>query len=539
MPDGGEVNIPAVMIRIEDGETDKKITSSVWKVAGLTLDYYDAKKAKNTYELGKGETLAQAEYAVTVPLSVSEVGCYYSHYRVWKMALEKAWPCVLVLEEDAHPTDCFRTVVRHALEIKDPDAAVMLFHEVQKKSQTIYTWKDGVRLTKLMEKGAYSAMGYILFRGALQKLVSRMNVCRMPMDYFYDFSFLTRVNSYTLKPYAVKNSKKYHSYLEKERGLAYNVLKKASLKKRISRRINREVGGRILSQEYAGRLIEKDWHSEIICADEPKKSKLQIVVIALEPDKYKESKYMKEWMKYGIHPTIFCAVDGRKCQPLLQPDEKLYFTGLNTKAVMEEFYKPQNTEIGCYFSHLRLWKWALERDIERLLVIEEDVMPCANIREALRSLDFLDYDIINLLRFWYSESTFYKQISTGFMTAQPVEDGWSTGCYMATELAMKRWVEKLATMSMPVDHALHLSRQTCRLRAVELRPYPVIMNLAHQSAIEIERDIYRKHEQKERLRHHDRYKRKLRELKERARSASWRYIFTLLLRLRQPGDGSE
>ena len=546
---GGKIKIPTVMIYVEDGMGDKKIISDAWKAVDIDIDFFHTKRAKNPYEFRDGESVKASPYFIASKLSISEIGCYFSHYRVWRIALEKAWPYVLILEEDAYPTDCFRTVIRHALKIKDPDAVVMLFHEVSKESRTLHTWEDGVRLIKGTRRGGFSSMGYILFRGALQKLVASMNICQMPVDHFYDYSFLTRVNSYTLKPYAVKNSKAYYSYIEGDRIRipSFGGIQEKDLSwKVLGVFFNRFVVRNILSQRISGRLIDKDWHPKNISEDKPRKSKLQIAVIALEPDKYRESKYMKEWMKYGIYPKIFRAVDGRKHQPLLLPGEKLSFDGIYTAAVMGEDYSSQNTEIGCYFSHLRLWKWALERGIERLLVIEEDVMPCENVREAIQNFDSLEYDIIYLLRYWYKKSIFHKQLSTGFITAQPVKDSWSTGCYMATELAMKRWVKKLSTMNMPIDNALHVSRQTCRLRAVELRPYSVIMDPVYQSAIELERERvrverprFRKRKREEELNHYQFYKREMKILRRSAKTAFWKYLLRLSLRLLQPGDGNE
>ena len=535
---GGKANIPAVMICLTDGEIDKKIALTTWKAAGIDLDFFNIKRAKKPYKFKNGESVMPSPYFMPSELSIGEIGCYFSHYRVWNIALEKAWPYVLILEEDAQPADCFRTVIRHALEIKDPDAAVMLFHETSKKSRTLCTWKDGVRLAQSTRRGAFSSMGYILFRGALQKLVAHMSTCQMPVDHFYDYPFFTRVNSYTIKPYAVKNSKIYYSYLENERiQPSPNVLVKKSLTYRqfLGRIFIYLVMGSILSQRISGRLIDKGWDLRNILANEPERPKLYVVVIALDPDKYRESKYMAEWMKYGIQPKIFRAVDGRKHQPMLQPDEKLSFHGFQTRAIMGKYYKPQNTEIGCYLSHLKVWRWALKKGIERLLVIEEDILPCENIKEAIQTLDSLDYDVIHLLRSWYSKSIFHKQTATGFMTTQPIEDSWSTGCYMATELTMKRWVKKLSTMTMPVDHALHLSRQTCRLRTVELRPYPVVTDPSRQSLIEAER-------RKSHLLHSpNQYSRKAKrkQFKMRIEHAFWRALLGLSLKLRQPGDGSE
>ena len=253
------------MIRVKHENADKKAISAAWKAAGVDLEFYDVERAKKPYKLRNGESISQAIYPMNSMLSISEIGCYFSHYRVWGMALEEAWPCVLILEEDAYPTDCFRTVIKHVLEIKDPDAMVMLFHEISRKTQSLHIWKDGVRLTRLMEKGSYSAMGYVLYRGAIRKMATHLGECQMPVDHIYDYTFTSRVNSYTVKPYAVKNSKEHKSHLEGERQKEWDIEKinKSRLARKLKRRIFYKIVGGMLSRKFMGRLVEKDWDSEI------------------------------------------------------------------------------------------------------------------------------------------------------------------------------------------------------------------------------------------------------------------------------------
>ena len=91
-------------------------------------------------------------------------------------------------------------------------------------------------------------------------------------------------------------------------------------------------------------------------------------------------------------------------------------------------------------------------------------------------------------------------------------------------------------MTMLVGHALHLSRQTCRLRTVELLPYPVIMGgPAHQSLIEEER------RKSHLLYAPSQYSRKAKrkQFKMGVGHAFWRALLSQSLLLRQPDDESE
>jgi collagen beta-1,O-galactosyltransferase len=110
---------------------------------------------------------------------------------------------------------------------------------------------------------------------------------------------------------------------------------------------------------------------------------------------------MREIMKLlGVEFSLFEAVDG---QLLGEKD----MSGIRMlPGYLDPYYKRpiKRGEIGCFLSHYRIWEEMVEKDLDRVLIFEDDIVFAENATKILREMveDLMkaqtDWDLIYLGR---------------------------------------------------------------------------------------------------------------------------------------------
>ena len=186
----------------------------------------------------------------------------------------------------------------------------------------------------------------------------------------------------------------------------------------------------------------------------------------------------RAWREVGVQPRFFDAVDGRGSEP-----EPVHPESLAPRLQMLlQGRRLTSAELGCFFSHLRLWRMALALGHPGIFVMEDDARPMANWRANLAVLRDAS-PRIGLVHFYRSFAVgggAGHQHPNGhrLLPADLLHCGCSTAGYFIRHWAMRRMHDALArSIAEPADHAFDRAIRT-RLRVWEIRPYGVCAHLS-------------------------------------------------------------
>ncbi len=192
----------------------------------------------------------------------------------------------------------------------------------------------------------------------------------------------------------------------------------------------------------------------------------------------------------GIEFEVFPAVDGRKlasangvCRladgtPIYDPDHSIKLG-----------YRPMSpAEIGCYLSHLEIWKKVVEQNVGWALVLEDDLNIDPRISSIIKHLPDVEkgWDYIKLSAL--GKVPFIKLFPLTANHSLSLLLRGSTGmqAYCISPLGARKLIAKALPITIPVDvfidHFWHTG-----LNTLAVTPYPVEDNKHISSSIEAER----------------------------------------------------
>jgi GR25 family glycosyltransferase involved in LPS biosynthesis len=127
-------------------------------------------------------------------LSAGERGCAQSHIRAWKACLEKGAP-LLVLEDDAAPTEQFREILQRVLPTVPSDAHVLYLGYSQAAE-----WRRQVSEYLVESEYVWTTVAYIIWPAGAQLLLDMLPVDQ-PVDNFMALACAAgKLKSYCMKP---------------------------------------------------------------------------------------------------------------------------------------------------------------------------------------------------------------------------------------------------------------------------------------------------------------------------------------------------
>jgi len=193
---------------------------------------------------------------------------------------------------------------------------------------------------------------------------------------------------------------------------------------------------------------------------------MKIFVISMTDSVERRKNAKKQLDKAGLEFTFFDALTGKNgfSEHFSAYDEYQYLldTGRKTTA----------GEIGCYASHLALWKTCVDLD-EAIMIMEDDFLLKENFVDAFHESEKLiaDYGFIRLQRANRVKRKFVKnagKFSLLYYTKMP----HSLMCYVISPAVAKVFIRSSSTLTAPVDVMIKKIWQH-KQRLYGLSPYPV------------------------------------------------------------------
>src|SRR5208283_1637519 len=160
----------------------------------------------------RGEHVAFSQYQATAvpsdfhrPLSAGEIGCFASHYLLWRRCIEAREPFV-IMEDDAVVDDGFVRALETASELLPAYPLVRLGLTAEGAgSAPILSLPHGFELASLAS-GTYGTQCYILSDVGAKALLEHAAVWSVPVDIYLDRPLIHGIGSYGLRPYCVRHA---------------------------------------------------------------------------------------------------------------------------------------------------------------------------------------------------------------------------------------------------------------------------------------------------------------------------------------------
>lgn len=173
-------------------------------------------------------------------------------------------------------------------------------------------------------------------------------------------------------------------------------------------------------------------------------------IITLHPSSERTILLRQALTDVGVAHEIFPAIDGRKDYPPLQDDEHIDYR----KTLLRHRRQLTSSEIGCYLSHYRAIKSAYSRGIQRLCLLEDDVVLEPGFADVLQVLENRP-EQEEMIRLMGLRIRRRKAISlmgaTGYQLVRP-DRGWcGAQGYVINRIGMEKIIAWAKNIFEPID----------------------------------------------------------------------------------------
>ncbi|CAH1972786.1 unnamed protein product [Acanthoscelides obtectus] len=180
------------MINLKRRHERRKRMLTCFDELGLEVDLVDAVdgQALNESFLGKILFLPGFEDPYHKrPMKLGEIGCFLSHYNIWRDVVHNKYSSVLILEDDIRFEPFFRTRVKALMNEVNKMPSWDLVYYGRKILQDDEKWVDGTNY--LVEAGySYWTLGYVLNYNGANKLLDADPLSRLvPVDEYLPILF--------------------------------------------------------------------------------------------------------------------------------------------------------------------------------------------------------------------------------------------------------------------------------------------------------------------------------------------------------------
>ena len=194
--------IPYTIVSINDKRiiNKDKIDKVMFKHLNLNIKSLNANNEKNIYSFLKNN---KDFYFSWGKFKVGEVGCFASHYLIWKELLNSNYDYILVFEDDANIHDNFIDIFKNSLNNVPSDYDLLSIY-VDKNQYDRFNEKEH-QVNSLIAKAYqdWSTLCYVVSRKGAQTMIDfvKNNGFGEPVDWFiFRNSYRGNFNVYTLLP---------------------------------------------------------------------------------------------------------------------------------------------------------------------------------------------------------------------------------------------------------------------------------------------------------------------------------------------------
>ncbi|XP_072294846.1 procollagen galactosyltransferase 2 [Eucyclogobius newberryi] len=184
----------------------------------------------------------------------------------------------------------------------------------------------------------------------------------------------------------------------------------------------------------------------------------EIFLINLKRRLDRRTRMFKSFSALGLHPTLSEAVDGKALN-----SSQLQALGIEMMPSYKDPYSGRvltRGEIGCFLSHHSIWKQVLERGLQMVLVLEDDVRFEPRFKKRLQAImddtkkAQLDWDLIYVGRKRMQVQHPEKSVESINNLVVADYSYWTLGYALSQQGARKLLAAQPFTRMLPVDEYL-------------------------------------------------------------------------------------
>ena len=232
--------------------------------SSLTFSFFDGIYGKNltSEELNKIYSPSLANEKINRELTKGEIGATYSHYLIYKKALEENSDYLIILEDDSYINKDFDSIIKKLMDELSPEESSIVFiqqHTLNDKvilsRQPRVKFDNKYSLYQLLGSSQYfvGSYGYIVTKKSLTHLVKSYLPIFCVCDHWFFIKKRSNIaNFFVLKNHLVSTNeeevRKIDSFINKERSLLIK-----------NNPISNIAKIKIKIKYYILRLLNKDW----------------------------------------------------------------------------------------------------------------------------------------------------------------------------------------------------------------------------------------------------------------------------------------
>jgi len=199
------------VINLARSEDRRELAQSNLGRLGLKFEFFTGIDATLGQHIGISRYKASAALRDhQQPLTLGEIGCFASHYLLWRQCAEAGQPLV-IMEDDVLVDDGFVRALKAvpALLSTYPLLRLGLIAEGPNSAPILAT-PDGFEVVSLAPE-AYGTQCYVVSDVGARVLLEHADVWSLPVDIYLDYSQVCGIGSYGLRPYYLRHADQ-HAY---------------------------------------------------------------------------------------------------------------------------------------------------------------------------------------------------------------------------------------------------------------------------------------------------------------------------------------
>lgn len=177
--------------------------------------------------------------------------------------------------------------------------------------------------------------------------------------------------------------------------------------------------------------------------------KIPIVIITLNPDSAQAYELSNLLTGQGLDYEIALGADGREQFPPLKAGERID----QIKSLKTRLVKLTRSEVGCYLSHFRTIKKFYNAGLDRVCILEDDVLIEPDFKAILASIEALsdEFEHIRLMGLKRHRRKNVFQLDNSYQLTRPVKGLCGTQGYVINRCGMEKVLRHGHVITEPID----------------------------------------------------------------------------------------
>lgn len=210
--------VPVLVVTLPQAKARQARISALLEQAGIPFEFYigvNGRTDENPIDEIYDRKLRLRRKGSL--LSAGQLGCYASHFNIWKQCLETQRPCIVLEDDVTVDAVLFKDFLNNVTEFPPEAGCIRLFESKNKAAKKrVYSRHHNFELLRYIE-GPKSTMGYYLTPEAARKFLDCAAPVFLNVDIYMDRYWINDVLCSGIKPGFVFHDSQFDSIIGYEK----------------------------------------------------------------------------------------------------------------------------------------------------------------------------------------------------------------------------------------------------------------------------------------------------------------------------------